>query len=165
MVGGWVSCHTQNWTGSDIVSLSWMFNVLCLIVDALTTSAVLHWFTFIDGVRLSLSLFIDIVCWFPTSVGDNGRPNLSFWLSTLRGLNPWSRKIWSSLSLNEGEKFIDVYLFMGSRSQWARLDPQSRSFSFTALTATRAVPAGNDEGRSGPRPWAQPRLLARKCAQ
>ena len=75
MVGGWVSCHTQNRTGSDIVSLSWMFNVLYLIVDALTTLADLHWITFIDGVRLSLSLFIDIVCWVPTSVGDNGRPN------------------------------------------------------------------------------------------
>ena len=38
------------------------FNVLYLIVDALTTLAVLHWITFIDGVRLSLSLFNDKVC-------------------------------------------------------------------------------------------------------
>ena len=32
------------------------------------------------------------------------------------------------------------------------------------VNSNEAVSAANDEGRSGPQPWAQPRLLARKCA-
>ena len=32
------------------------------------------------------------------------------------------------------------------------------------VNSNEAVSAGTDEDRSGPRPWAQPRLLARKCA-
>ena len=138
MMGGWVVFVPHSTDPCQFLSHS--VDCLIFVVDrhALTTYAGLHWFTFNDGVRLVCLCLCFCTRSAPSQLlGETTADQILIFDCPRSGvLNLWSRKIWSSLSLNEGESYC-WYVFMGSRSQWARLDPQSRSFSFTTLTTTR----------------------------